>query len=78
MTKREKLANPFGEELPEIDPAVFARIDARLEAARNDPNFEPPKVAWLEDPDPFGSNWDWLYGTPDRAASDLSGNGGSR
>lgn len=60
-----KPSNPFDEELPDIDPAVFERIDAKLEAARNDPNFSPPHVDWIDDPDPFGTNWDWLY--PDNA-----------
>lgn len=35
-------------------------IDASIAAKRNDPNFQPRKVEWLDDgPDPFGMDWKW-------------------
>jgi hypothetical protein len=47
--------------------------DAELAAERNDPDFEPPAVEWLDDPDPFGMGWGWLLSGPE--ASDVRGAG---
>lgn len=66
---------PFVDYFPEFDPALLAEIDAELEAERNDPNFKPPQIAWRDDPDPFGTNWEWLYECPKPSASDDRGNG---
>src|SRR5690242_19893893 len=58
------MTNPFEsfeERILGISKERLDAIDAELEAERNDPDIRPSKVEWLDDPDPFDRDWDWLY-----------------
>jgi hypothetical protein len=62
------MAKPFEsieERILGISKERLDAADAELEAERNDPDFEPPAVEWLDDPDPFGMDWDWLLPRPE-------------
>lgn len=48
----------FRQQIVELDKEELADIQRQIEAG----TYEFPEVEWLDDPDPFGMDWGWLYG----------------
>jgi hypothetical protein len=47
------------DEFEEFLQSIDAETHARAAALANDPNYRPPAADLLDDPDPFGMDWEW-------------------
>lgn len=63
MADKRRELDPHERFLALMDTFTPERLEA-IDRKLDDPKYVPREVAWREDSDPFGRNWDWLLRDP--------------